>query len=306
MLSDRSYMRDNDDGRRASVLTWLISAIVAAFVLQNICARWFGLGNVLEQMFGLSPDAVHSWHLWTFLTYGFLHSTGNLLQVLSMVLAIYFIGRELVPLLGARRFLGLYAAALIVGGAFWTLVHWNEGGGLTAGYWAPPVESGLLGSSAAVSALFIVYACFYPDREITFLVFFLLPVTLKPKILALAFVAIDLCTFAFWELLHTHAYSPSAHLGGMAVGWLYFRFVHDAQWRVPSRRGDVELPRWMKRGAKSASTPTSYRVNLGTGRADLKVEVDRILDKINSHGFQSLSAEEKRVLDEARAAMTRR
>jgi hypothetical protein len=62
----------------------------------------------------------------------------------------------------------------------------------------------------------------------------------------------------------------------------------------------------MKRGAKSASTPTSYRVNLGTGRADLKVEVDRILDKINSHGFQSLSAEEKRVLDEARAAMTRR
>ena len=27
----------------------------------------------------------------------------------------------------------------------------------------------------------------------------------------------------------------------MAVGWLYFRYVHDAEWRLPFRRAEVEL-----------------------------------------------------------------
>jgi hypothetical protein len=55
----------------------------------------------------------------------------------------------------------------------------------------------------------------------------------------------------------------------------------------------------------------SYRVNLEaapgpstTGRTldrdALRAEVDRILDKINLHGFGSLTAAEKRSLDEAR------
>jgi hypothetical protein len=39
-------------------------------------------------------------------------------------------------------------------------------------------------------------------------------------------------------------------------------------------------------------------------RADLRAEVDRILDKINSEGFASLSADEKRRLDEARALLS--
>jgi hypothetical protein len=33
--------------------------------------------------------------------------------------------------------------------------------------------------------------------------------------------------------------------------------------------------------------------------------VDRILDKINSHGFGSLSPEEKRLLDEAKDLLSR-
>jgi len=46
-------------------------------------------------------------------------------------------------------------------------------------------------------------------------------------------------------------------------------------------------------------------VNL-TNRDDLRAEVDRILDKINSQGFGALTADEKRVLDEARDLLSRR
>ena len=68
-------------------------------------------------------------------------------------------------------------------------------------------------------------------------------------------------------------------------------------------RRSIELPSWMKK--KSADpTSASFKVNL-TAREDLKAEVDRILDKINSKGFQSLSPDEKRTLDEARNLLNR-
>ena len=48
MLSDRTYMRDNYPRERASVLAWLISAIVAAFVLQLVFERILEMPGALE------------------------------------------------------------------------------------------------------------------------------------------------------------------------------------------------------------------------------------------------------------------
>ena len=56
--------------------------------------------------------------------------------------------------------------------------------------------------------------------------------------------------------------------------------------------------------AKSAA-PAAYQVNVGSP-GDLRAEVDRILDKINSQGFGALTAEEKRMLDEAKDLLSRR
>jgi len=295
MLQDRPYMRDSYERRSTSVVTWLLCSVAAVFVLQNVFSRWLHIG--LEWSFGLSPVGLKGGHIWTLLTYGFLHDTSNLLQVIAYLLVIFFFGREVLPVLGTRRFMAFYAAALLAGGAFWLAVHWRH----------PEI---LLGASAAVSALVILYACFYPNREITLLLFFVMPVTLKPKYLAYAMIAFDLFGFAFYELYG--AASPfgaahSAHLGGMAVGWIYYRYVHDSDWSLASERADIELPRWMRRknGAKPAKAAPTYSVDI-SDRSHLRAEVDRILDKINSHGFGSLSADEKRVLDEARDLISRR
>ena len=53
------------------------------------------------------------------------------------------------------------------------------------------------------------------------------------------------------------------------------------------------------------ATPAAYHVNL-SNREDLRAEVDRILDKINSQGFGALTADEKRLLDEAKDLLSRR
>jgi hypothetical protein len=166
----------------------------------------------------------------------------------------------------------------------------------------------VIGASAGVSALLIVFACFYPNQQMTFLLFFIIPVTLKPKYVAFAALAIDLCGFLFYEVLGAVSpfdFAHSAHLGGMAVGWLYFRYVHDGEWNLLSRRADIELPRWMRKGAKSSAPAPAYRVDL-SNRVDLRAEVDRILDKINSQGFGALTAAEKSVLDEAKHLLSRR
>ena len=297
MLQDRPYMRDSYERRQTSVLTWLISSIVAVYVMQSVVARFSGFGVGLENALVLSTAGLRAGHLWTLLTYGFLHDTDNLLQVIAYLLAIYFAGRELLPMLGARRFLAFYASSLVAGGLFWSALHWGR----------PAV---MFGASAGASALVILFACFFPNRETTQL-FFFLPISFKPKHLAYLLLAFDLLGLVFYEVLGAASpFGASAHsvrLGGMAAGWLYFRYVHDSSWGFSRERADIELPRWMKhRGpAKSDSPAPNYSVNIG-GRGHLRAEVDRILDKINSDGFGSLTAEEKKVLDEARDLIGRR
>jgi membrane associated rhomboid family serine protease len=296
MLQDRPYMRDSYDRPRTSVVTWLISAIVAVFLVQSLLAHFApATGYGFDGVLGLSAPALKSGFAWTLVTYGFLHDTA--IQVLVYVLAIYFIGREVLPILGARRFIGFYASALAAGGLAWTAIHWRH----------PEV---LFGASAAVWALGILYACFYPNREVSLLLFFILPVTFKPKHLAYVMVAVDLFGCVFYEMLGSASpfgiAAHSAHLGGMAAAWIYFRYMHDTTWGFTRARADIELPRWVKqRTAKAAAPAPTYSVNIG-GRGHLRAEVDRILDKINSDGFGSLSAEEKKLLDEARDLIGRR
>jgi membrane associated rhomboid family serine protease len=298
MLSDRSYMRDDYPQGRTSVLTWLMCGIVAGFVLQYVFgSAWLGGGVSLAHQFALTIPGLKAGYFWTLVTHSFLHDKEYLFHVIGNLLGLYFLGRALLPLLGSKRFLGLYFGATLVGGLAWTLVHWRFGGML-------------LGATAAVDALLVVFACFYPNQRIEFLLFFILPVSIKPKHLALAIAALDLFGLLIYEIPGSSlpfglAVANSAHLGGLLTGWIYFRYLHEIRWRLPSSRADVEMPRWMKKKGNVAAPEPAYRVNL-SNRNDLRVEVDRILDKINSSGFGALTAAEKRVLDEAKDSLSRR
>ncbi|MDB6092872.1 MAG: Rhomboid family protein [Verrucomicrobia bacterium] len=286
-------MRDNYPRERTSVLTWLMSAIVAGFVLQTVMGRVFNTPGMVEHAFQLSGGALRSFRIWTLLSYSFLHDIDNLLYVVGSLFALYFLGRAIEPMLGWKRFLGLYAGLVFAGGLAWTALHWNTGGAL-------------MGASSAVFGLFVVYACFFPVQPVTFLLFFVLPVTLKPRPVAIALAIFDLTGCLFYEVVGAASpfhFAHSAHLGAMAAGWVYFRYLHEAKWRLPKRRPDIELPRWARKQAK-APAPVNFQVNLEPP-LDVRAEVDRILDKINSQGFGALSADEKRLLDEAKDLLSR-
>lgn len=287
-------MRDDYRPPKTSVVVWLIAAIVAGFLLQTIFLRWFGVGRTFVDLFALSVDGITSGKVWTLLTYSFLHSPSNLLHVIANLLGLYFLGRELLPVVGSKRFLWFYGAAAASGGLLWLAANWTTGGVV----W---------GASAAVYGLLTIFACFYPNRQVTFLLFFVVPVTVKPKYVAYVLLGLDLCGFLFYEIMGAASpfgFAHSAHLGGMLAGWVYYRYIHEGKWSF-GRAASFEMPKWArKRETASASAP-KYKVNL-TDRSDLRAEVDRILDKINSQGFGSLTDEEKRVLDSAKDLLSRR
>jgi membrane associated rhomboid family serine protease len=304
MLSDRPYMRGDYQRERTSVLTWLISAIIAGFIIQLLLgAPWLRDGSDVMRALGLSLPGLRAGWIWTLLTYSFLHDPHFIFHVIGNVFLLYLLGRELLPMLGRKRFLGLYAAATVVGGLSWAAVHWRAGNGQT-----------LVGATAAVDALFIVYACFFPNQQLNFLLLFLFPVTLKPKHIAAGLVCFDLFSLIFWEipafqLPYEARIASSAHLGGMLTGFLYYRFVFDSHWfGRGSADADIELPRWLKRAKKMPVQKVATSPTDATPAApeDIRAEVDRILDKINSQGFGALTADERRILDEARDQLSRR
>ncbi len=298
MIYDRPYMQDDYRPRQTPILKWIILGTIAVFILQNVFALWFNQNYFLTTFFGrfvaLTPDNVSSGKIWTLITYAFLHDPGNLLHILGNMLVIFFIGRIILPVLGPRRFSQLYFGSALAGGILWLAVAALTHGGM------------VIGASGAAMGILIFFACLYPDRHITLLLFFVIPVTLKPKYIAFALLAFDLFGFLFSELPGTgltHT-AHSAHLGGMLAGFLFFRLAYAKPAPRRATGGtSVELPAWFKKKNRQTE-PKRFTINI-TNRQNLKKEVDRILDKINSEGFGSLSEEEKNVLDRAKDLLSR-
>lgn len=303
MLSDRSYMRDSYPRTTRSALVWIISATVGGFILANVFERLF-LSRHFTDLFALSLPDIKRGYFWQFISYGFVQKPGELTGVAGdlfgvvtfgfNLLCLYLLGRELEGLLGGKRLAWLYLAGLALGGVAWFGINYKFGGQMS-------------GAWPGVAALFVTYACLNANQRIPLLVFFFFPVMLKPKYVAWAVVLIETCLLFVCEIPHRDTLfgSPSAHLAGMLVGFLYFRLVHEREWRTPDGVAEIELPQWLRKKQKApeAVAPV-YKVNLD--REALRAEVDRILDKINSDGFAALTSEEKRLLDDAKDLLSRR
>ena len=292
MLSDRSYMQESYPRERTGAHIWLIAVIAAAFILELVLQspRW-PAGRVVVSSAVLNTSLLRSGYVWTFLTHGLIHDPTLPFHILFVVCSLFFLGRELIGLLGSRRLLVVFLSSLLTGALAWTAMHWTRG---DVHY----------GSTAGVLGLFVVLACVFPDNEITFL---LIPVTLRPRTLVWGLVGLELLGLILYEIIGAPAplqLAPSAHLGGMLAGWVYYRFFHaNAGWDRASS-SLFRLPAWLRRRREAATPARNLRVNLSQ-RSGLRSEVDRILDKINSQGFGSLTAEEKKVLDEAKDLLSR-
>lgn len=291
MLSDRPYMHGDYPRRTTSVVIWLVSALLAAFVLELVLlSPWLGAsGAAVMRYLPLTVEGLRNGHVWTLFTHSLLHSTDNPFHILFTVVGLIFIGRELEAVLGPRRLLAVYVAAIVTGGLAWAAVNWLHGGAH-------------IGAGSAILGFLVVLAGVHPHLEMTL---FFFPVNFRIRHVVYAVLVVDVLGLLFYEISGARAplgMTPSAHLGGMLAGWVYFRYFHAGNGM--DRAPGLALPswlRWPKRASRTSAKSPTRRSPL-----PLRAEVDRILDKINSHGFGSLTEEEKRVLDEAKDLLSRR
>jgi membrane associated rhomboid family serine protease len=259
------------------------------------------LGWVLEMAFsgplnaylGLVPLKVMGlgW-LWQPFTYIFIHA--NFWHFLFNAFMLWMLGGVLEPALGSRQFLFYFIFCGAVAGFCTVLV-------------SPGSTRAVIGASGAVYGLLYAYAELYPGHQIYMYFLFLMTVR--------QFVVVMACLSLFLSFATPNsAVANFTHLSGLAAGWIYFMFrgainrrsrdASDAPDDAPVGSQVTEL--WSQvTGNKSQFTHRSSlsrvfgflsRENVDT--EDARVRVDAILEKISREGEGSLTASERRDLDE--------
>jgi membrane associated rhomboid family serine protease len=296
MLADRHYMRQAGPEYPLSVTVMLLLVNAVVFVLQSLFYSYPPIFPP-DGLFALSVDGLKNGYVWQFLTYQFMH--GGLLHLLLNCWAIYVFGREVEESLGKRNFLILYFSSGVVGGllqiagALWFPTHFGRA---------------VVGASAGVFGLIAAFAVLYPERSLTLLLFFVIPVHLRAKYLLLFSALLALFGIAFPGDNVAHA----AHLGGMLTGLAYVRWIIQAE--RPSVIWQPFRPRIRARelvNVISKKPLLGRRPKPGEGEECppaefISREVDPILDKISAHGIQSLTERERQILEAARAKMAKR
>jgi len=296
MLEDRDYMRQPDyHGSswrfsfhlRVSWTVALLAAYVAVFLAELIVTRFFPEQAKVFGYLALSAAGIGHGYVWQLITYQFMHA--GWMHLLLNCWAIYIFGRELEKLLGGGKFLTLMFSSGIVGGVFQILV---------ALVWPQYFGGAVVGASACAFGLVAAYALLFPERELTLLLFFVIPVHLRAKMLLIGSAVLAVAGIAF----PMDNVANAAHLGGMAMGWFFVRRILQGDW---SRLEGALRPAEMGKSPLRRLPPEPPADKPAT--ADFVAsEVDPILDKISAHGIGSLTAREREILEAARKKMGQR
>ncbi len=256
--------------RITPVVKWLMIVNAAVFILEAVffARNLLDQPTVLERIFAVFPvSAFATLQIWRLVTYQFLHA--NVTHLLMNMLSLFFFGPSLEKHWGGRRFLVFYLLCGMAGGILYTLfVMTNVIGAGT-----------LVGASGAILGVLAACAILFPHNII--LLFF---VPMPIRIGAVVMVLLSVLTIFRGG---PNPGGEAAHLAGLVAGASYV----------------LLLPRWdrFKVGVRSGS----WEKRVDESRK-LRVEVDRILEKVHRFGLHSLTVTEKRVLKRATQEEIRR
>ena len=234
-----------------------------------------------------NPSSVGS-RWWTCVSYMFLH--GGLLHLLMNLLLLFVFGPAVEKRMGGKVFAAYYFTCGIGGAAFSLIINFFN-----------PLGP-MIGASAAVLGVALAFAMFWPDEPIHV---FPLPMPIKVKWLVAFFVVIDLLAARSGA---QDGVAHFAHLGGFLLGYLFLRSRENMMSRaraVPARQQQVrELARRRPKEPVGVVHQTKGREKPeGFDRYD---EVDRVLEKISESGLESLTPDERKLLDEASKQLRKR
>jgi membrane associated rhomboid family serine protease len=259
--------RSGFSAKLTRVVKILLIVNIAAFLLRLVLKDYC----VFDAIFGLVPAAVvRGLALWQPFTYFLFHS--NVWHLLITLLIIWMFGGDVERAIGERLFMALYVFLPVMAAC--------------AALLAAPFSTALfLGPSAAVFGILTAFGLLFPERVVTLLLFFVIPVSVKAKYLAAGFILVELLV-----LFDAPAVAP-VNFAPLAAVPLCFVIL-----RYRSRIDDI-LRGGMSPAGRAKASPAWRRGYF------IEKEIDPILDKISKEGMQSLTKRERKLLDGARGKM---
>ena len=227
-------------------------------------------------LLGVTDETLRQpWMWWQMLTYGFVHDPNNVFHLIFNMVGLFFFGRAVEERLGRGEFLRFYLGAVLVGGLV-SAVHY---GALITD--RPMV---VIGASGAVSAAVLLAAFYYP-RAMALLFVIPMPLWVLAALMIVFNVLGSLRQAAGHAVGHT-AYD--VHLAGLAFAAAYYYLG----WNTTRLWQGIS-------GFWSRRRPGRPKLRVLRGEDDEKLakEADRILDKLHREGADSLTAKERKILE---------
>jgi rhomboid family protein len=290
---------DQEYPRMTSAVQALIAINVVILFLQMTIVPADAMQSALGFNFASAPGR---W--WTVLTYMFVHH--DFWHLFWNMYALFIFGPRLEHLWGTKKFSFFYLLSGL-GGLMCYSLFFRDSGSL------------LLGASGAIFGVMGAYALQWPKQEVY--LFWVLPMRVLTLVLLL--VGFNLAMGVFGLAGGGTDVAYFAHLGGFIVAWLYMRTppsvsIEQLRQRIsqvpdtedPPRAIPRALPRSRERveevdeivaksKAIAAKRPTAVTPARKVVPRDLKAEdVNRVLDKISAEGLDSLTSEERAILEE--------
>ena len=291
-IYDRNYYREEQDSSflsmnrgvsgRSMVLI-LIGINVAVFLIDAFTQRirpGATIGQFCSFLALYETDAVQPWYWFRILTAAFAH--GSVGHIFSNMIVLFFFGRPIETVYGAKKFLWMYLTAALGANLVWLAVQASDG----------QLSGPLLGASGATTAVFLLFCIHFPHQKVhlLFFPFFGIPAWIMGVLiighdlagqLGLTQVAPDGPRIAFL-----------VHLAGAAYAYCFYR----TRWTL-----DQILPSALN--GKAITNAFRPKPNLRVHRPqsqdrDLEKKADHVLRKLHEQGEASLSANERRILEE--------
>ncbi len=301
--------RPEADRKRMSLCFTLIFINVAIFLVQAIIEVHGSKETrlVVQDYFCLSAEGLSNGYVWQIFTYQFMHAAPSPWHLLFNMIGLFFIGRAIEEAYGWRVLLKVYLLAGVAGGLLQS--------GLVAAGWC--MDLPMVGASASVFGLLAVFTRAFPERKLTLLIFFVLPVNVRARTIFWVAMALSLFGVIFLRIApnspseYGEAVAHGGHLGGLLAGWLVVGLIVAGEFSFSGMmerfsKGGQRRRKVVKAGGARAYSPGDQDVyeDAEVSSEDfMQEEVDPILEKIYKQGIHSLTKRERETLEEFRKRM---
>ena len=269
---------------------YLNSAIFLVVKLIDILFLLFNSSGSFISSYLAVPSSLSllAFRFWTPLSYMFFHE--DVLHILFNMIALYWFGKLFLMYFSEKQLIGLYLFGGISGALLYLLAY-----NIFPFYASMLHGSFLLGASGSIMAVMLAVAFRSPNLEMQMLFI---------GRVKLIYIAIVYVLVSLFGITSANGGGQLAHLGGAFAGYIFvvslrrgtdltkvFTLILDAL-------SNLFKPRRLKVKKTGYANRKMTDAEFNANKVKKITEIDRILDKIKTSGYESLSAEEKKRLFE--------